>query len=223
MNKFVLRQSLLLLLTATIWGVAFVAQSVSMDYVGPFTFNAVRCLIGGVVLLPCIAILNKFNRKNGVECMEDETGKEVKSSPQSQKTLVIGGIAWRFTVRGKQPAAVWNHVYKRWKSRIYHSHVYRDCSGTWHFPAKKSGCKNLVRCRNRGSRIVPLMYDGKRIFYSKGRSFINALCAGIFNAYFSDRLFFPESGRSENVVHTIFYMWNPVWCRNVFDGTSANV
>lgn len=93
MNKFVLRQSLLLLLTATIWGVAFVAQSVSMDYVGPFTFNAVRCLIGGVVLLPCIAILNKFNRKNGVECMEDETGKEVKSSPQSQKTLVIGGIA----------------------------------------------------------------------------------------------------------------------------------
>ena len=93
MNKFILRQSLLLLLTATIWGVAFVAQSVSMDYVGPFTFNAVRCLIGGVVLLPCIAILNKFNRKNGVECMEDETGKEVKSSPQSQKTLVIGGIA----------------------------------------------------------------------------------------------------------------------------------
>ena len=45
MNKFVLRQSLLLLLTATIWGVAFVAQSVGMDYVGPFTFNAVRCLI----------------------------------------------------------------------------------------------------------------------------------------------------------------------------------
>ena len=118
MNKFILRQSLLLLLTATIWGVAFVAQSVGMDYVGPFTFNAVRCLIGGVVLL---------------------------------------------------------------------------------------------------------MYDGKRIFYSKGRSFINALCAGIFNAYFSDRLFFPESGRSENVVHTIFYLWNPVWCRNVFDGTSANV
>ena len=36
------RNSLLLLLTATIWGVAFVAQSVSMDYIGGFTFNAVR-------------------------------------------------------------------------------------------------------------------------------------------------------------------------------------
>ena len=47
MNKFVMRQSLLLLLTATIWGVAFVAQSVGMDYIGPFTFNVVRNVIGG--------------------------------------------------------------------------------------------------------------------------------------------------------------------------------
>ena len=172
MNKFVLRQSLLLLLTATIWGVAFVAQSVGMDYVGPFTFNAVRCLIGGVVLLPCIAILNKFNRKNGVECMEDETGKEVKSSPQSQKTLVIGGIACGVLLCVASNLQQFGIMYTScWKSRIYHSHVYRDCSGTWHFPAKKSGCKNLVRCRNRGSRIVPLMYDGKRIFYSEREIF----------------------------------------------------
>lgn len=44
------RNSLLLLLTATIWGVAFVAQSVSMDYIGGFTFNAVRNLIGALTL-----------------------------------------------------------------------------------------------------------------------------------------------------------------------------
>ena len=59
MNKFTVRQSALLLLTATIWGVAFVAQSVGMEYIGPFTFNAVRNLIGAVVLLPCIALLKK--------------------------------------------------------------------------------------------------------------------------------------------------------------------
>ena len=47
----------ILLLTAIIWGFAFVAQSVGMDYVGPFTFNCVRFFIGGVVLIPCIAIL----------------------------------------------------------------------------------------------------------------------------------------------------------------------
>ncbi|MCI9359952.1 MAG: DMT family transporter [Hungatella sp.] len=46
--------NLMLGLAAFIWGVAFVAQSVGMEYVGPFTFNAVRFLIGGVVLIPCI-------------------------------------------------------------------------------------------------------------------------------------------------------------------------
>lgn len=46
------KNPLLLLLTASIWGVAFVAQSVGMDYVGPFTFSAVRFVLGGTVLLP---------------------------------------------------------------------------------------------------------------------------------------------------------------------------
>ena len=49
-----IKNAVLLLLTAAIWGIAFVAQSVGMDYVGPLTFNCVRSLIGGVVLLPCI-------------------------------------------------------------------------------------------------------------------------------------------------------------------------
>ena len=49
------RSSLLLFLAASIWGVAFVAQSVGMDYMGPFTFNGARSLIGGMVLLPLIA------------------------------------------------------------------------------------------------------------------------------------------------------------------------
>ena len=39
-----------------IWGVAFVAQSVGMDYVGPFTFTCARSLIAGVVLLPLLAL-----------------------------------------------------------------------------------------------------------------------------------------------------------------------
>ena len=86
MNKFILRQSLLLLLTATIWGVAFVAQSVGMDYVGPFTFNVMRSIIGGVVLLPCIALLGKINGKGNTEAAKKMDGKE-------RKTLFIGGIA----------------------------------------------------------------------------------------------------------------------------------
>ena len=62
MKKKQLGNSLLLLLTATIWGSAFVAQSVGMDYVGPFTFTFARSIIGGVVLLPCILLLGKWKK-----------------------------------------------------------------------------------------------------------------------------------------------------------------
>lgn len=84
MKKGQMRNSLLLLLTATIWGVAFVAQSVGMDYVGPFTFNSVRSIIGGLVLIPCIFILNKVNGK------EEKTPD--KDPKQERKDLLLGGI-----------------------------------------------------------------------------------------------------------------------------------
>lgn len=62
MKKTQVGNSLLLLLTATIWGSAFVAQSVGMEHVGPFTFTFARSIIGGVVLLPCILLLGKWKR-----------------------------------------------------------------------------------------------------------------------------------------------------------------
>ena len=46
MNKKSLQSSLLLFLAAFIWGVAFVAQSVGMDYMGPYTFNGARFIMG---------------------------------------------------------------------------------------------------------------------------------------------------------------------------------
>lgn len=64
----------LLLLTALIWGMAFVAQSVGMDYLGPCAFNGVRSLIGGVALLPVIA-LSKHLRKNAPEGEKPAGGK----------------------------------------------------------------------------------------------------------------------------------------------------
>lgn len=44
------RSNLILLTAALIWGCAFIAQSVGMRYIGPWTFDSVRCLIGGVTL-----------------------------------------------------------------------------------------------------------------------------------------------------------------------------
>ena len=74
------QSSVMLLLTAAIWGVAFVAQSVGMDYIGPFTFNAVRSLIGGVVLIPCIRLMRR-----GKAAQEDAAG-------QNRKMLLAGGV-----------------------------------------------------------------------------------------------------------------------------------
>lgn len=49
-----LKSDLLFLLSATIWGFAFVAQRMGMDHVGPFTFNGIRFLLGALVLVPFI-------------------------------------------------------------------------------------------------------------------------------------------------------------------------
>ncbi|MBP3542783.1 MAG: DMT family transporter [Lachnospiraceae bacterium] len=73
------KRSGILLLTAFIWGIAFVAQSVGMDYVEPFTFNGVRTLLGGIVLIPCIFILKKIN---------PPAKKEEKAD---KKMLIMGG------------------------------------------------------------------------------------------------------------------------------------
>lgn len=73
--------NLLLLLTALIWGSAFVAQSVGMDYIGPFTFNCVRSVLGGIVLMPVIWIMGR-QKKN------DHNDK----SDTDYKTLLTGGI-----------------------------------------------------------------------------------------------------------------------------------
>lgn len=75
MRKY--KYSFMLLLAAIIWGAAFVAQSVGMDYLGPFSFNGIRCIIGTLVLIP-VAIF--FDKKEGV------------MTPWKSKELIVGGL-----------------------------------------------------------------------------------------------------------------------------------
>lgn len=75
-----LRNCLLLLTAAIIWGMAFVSQKAGMDSMGPLTFNGTRNLIGTAVLIPVILIL-----RNRVPRAERK--------PLPLKTTIIGGLS----------------------------------------------------------------------------------------------------------------------------------
>ena len=88
-----MRQSLLLFLTAVIWGVAFVAQSAGMEYLGPFTYNGVRSVLGGMVLLPCIALLHRMQAKeSGPENGSRAEGTDAGKRGEGKKDLAVGGL-----------------------------------------------------------------------------------------------------------------------------------
>lgn len=89
MTNIQLKHSFYLLLTAAIWGVSFVAQSVGMEYVGPFTFNGVRSLIGAAFLVPCILFLSWLSKRKNSS--QEIFQSNVKSSAHD-RTLLLGGI-----------------------------------------------------------------------------------------------------------------------------------
>lgn len=70
---------MLLLLTALVWGVAFVAQRQGGASAGPYTFNCIRSFLGGLVLLPVIPFLDRYT-----------AGKKPQST-QDKRRLVVGG------------------------------------------------------------------------------------------------------------------------------------
>jgi drug/metabolite transporter (DMT)-like permease len=75
----VLGHEALLLLTAIIWGLAFVAQRAGMESVGPFTFNGIRFILGSASLLPLIFVLKSKKKKESI--------------PSKKNTLISGVLA----------------------------------------------------------------------------------------------------------------------------------
>ncbi|MTV48300.1 EamA family transporter [Heliobacillus mobilis] len=76
------KANLLLLMTAFIWGFAFVAQRVGMDFVGPYTFNGVRFALGAASLLPLIWYFRR-----------DSSTKKITPEENSPKAWKIGILA----------------------------------------------------------------------------------------------------------------------------------
>lgn len=86
MNTQKLLGNSLLLLTAVIWGSAFVAQRVGMEYVGPLTFVAVRFWMAAAFLIPVAFIVNQVDRRSKSKQLENPVSKGL------DKSLLIAGL-----------------------------------------------------------------------------------------------------------------------------------
>lgn len=80
MNKQKLKGNAMLLFTAMIWGMSFIAQSKGVENISPVAFTGLRSILGGIVLLPVIAVLDFCKKKNG------------KPTQKLNRTLIIGGV-----------------------------------------------------------------------------------------------------------------------------------
>ncbi len=79
MKNISLKGTVLLFLAAFIWGIAFVAQSVGMDYMGPLSFIGGRFLMGSAVLAPIVVYKRKKNKREN-------------SRPADAKVTIMGGV-----------------------------------------------------------------------------------------------------------------------------------
>ena len=79
-NQQAFRGSLMLLFIAIIWGAAFVAQRAGMEHVGPFTFNGIRMLLGGLVMIPVVSLLDR------------KISSEVRKAPARIRDQRIAGL-----------------------------------------------------------------------------------------------------------------------------------
>lgn len=79
LKKQEFRSNILLIITALIWGSAFVAQRVGAQYIGAFTFNGVRFALGGISLIPLLLYLNS-------------TPKETNKNTTKSSGVLLAGI-----------------------------------------------------------------------------------------------------------------------------------
>ncbi len=91
MNKKLI-SIILLVLTAMIWGFAFVAQTTGMDYIEPFTFSASRSLLGGFVMVLFFPLLEKLNRENAI----------IEDKPTTRRAAISCGVILFFAMNFQQ-------------------------------------------------------------------------------------------------------------------------
>ena len=87
----------MLVLTAMVWGGSFVAQKSGMELIGPFAFNGIRTIIGGIVLIPLIMVLDRMKSKKqasapAVKADAADSALSEADKKNEQKLLITGSI-----------------------------------------------------------------------------------------------------------------------------------
>lgn len=92
-----LRAALLLLLTAMIWGAAFVAQDVAADALEPFTFNGARMVLAALTLVPVIAFRHRKQLRaaaaDPAAAAPADKPALLPRDPAQRRFLLLGGLA----------------------------------------------------------------------------------------------------------------------------------
>lgn len=135
----------MLLTTAFIWGTAFVAQRDGMKYVGPFTFNGLRCYVAFFSLLLVILAFNKitknFKEKASVNFRGASTDKDTKNDKKNPHTG--RNHLWCHFVHSQHLATIRSDLYNCGKGRLYNDFIYRPGSPLRHVFRKKSSPSDL--------------------------------------------------------------------------------
>jgi len=95
------KNGIALFLAALIWGVAFVAQSVGMDFMGPWTFNGVRFLMGATVLIPFIIFRKRDNKQKNQYKLHDTIKGGILCGLALTAATIIQQYGIMFTTVGK--------------------------------------------------------------------------------------------------------------------------
>ena len=140
-------------------GISLCGKKSGMDYIQPFTFNGIRTLIGGLVLIPVVLLMNRGKDK------ADQT-QEISAEEQAKnkKNLITGGICCGtalFVASSFQQFGV--SYTTAGKSRLYHNFIRGLCSDHQRDTEKKSQARNVALRSSRSCRPVSAVYDGRSL------------------------------------------------------------
>lgn len=173
---FQLRQSAILLLTAMIWGATFVAQSLGMDSVGPFTFTTTRMLLGAFFLLPIVLL----RRKRLAAEKPAEAAR--RSAPQYRRTLLMGGILCGLCLFGGESLQQFGFVHDTevGKSGFITALYIVFVPIISLFLGRRGQSAPLGCCRAFTGRLVVSLHSAGRLHDCSGRPLCTCLCGGLF-------------------------------------------